>query len=82
MKRQVTDCKKENDTGDKGRILGQTGQGNIPFPAQTKWYKYKGNIQEVDSLPRKDETAAGQTDKYAQVTKVHERIDGIVNSAT
>ncbi len=54
------------------------------FPSllkQQKWFKYKRDTKVGDVVLRKDEAAAGQTYKYARVTKVHVRTDGKVRAA-
>ncbi len=54
------------------------------FPSllkQRKWFKYKRNTKVGDVILRKDETAAGQTYKYARIVGVHVRMDGKVRSA-
>ncbi len=54
------------------------------FPSllkQQKWLKYKRGTKIGDIVLKKDETAAGQTYKYARVTKVHVGIDGKVRAA-
>jgi hypothetical protein len=54
------------------------------FPSllrQQKWFKYKRDTRVEDVVLRKDETAAGQTYKYARVTKVHVRTDSKVRAA-
>jgi hypothetical protein len=54
------------------------------FPAllrQQKWFKYKRDVKVGDIVLRNDETAAGQTYKYARVTKVHVGTDGKVRAA-
>jgi hypothetical protein len=54
------------------------------FPSllkQQKWFKYKRDAKIGDIVLRKDETAAGQTYKYARVTKVHVGTDGKVRAA-
>jgi hypothetical protein len=53
------------------------------FPSllrQQKWFKYKRDTKVGDVVLRKDETA-GQTYKYARVTKVHVGTDGKVRAA-
>ncbi len=54
------------------------------FPSllkQQKWYKYKRDAKVGDIVLRKDETAAGQTYKYARIAKVHNGSDGKVRVA-
>jgi hypothetical protein len=54
------------------------------FPAllkQQKWFKYKRDVKVGDIVLRKDETAAGQTYKYARVAKVHVGTNGKVRAA-
>jgi hypothetical protein len=54
------------------------------FPSllkQQKWFKYKRDTRVGDIVLRKDETADGQTYKYARVTKVHIGSDGKVRAA-
>ncbi len=54
------------------------------FPAllkQQKWFKYKRDVKVGDIVLRKDETAAGQTYKYARVVKVHVGTDSKVRAA-
>jgi hypothetical protein len=54
------------------------------FPSllkQLKWYKYKRDAKVRDVVLRKDETAAGQTYKYARVVNVHVGTDGKVRAA-
>jgi hypothetical protein len=46
-----------------------------------KWYKYKRDARMGDFVLQKDETAAGQTYKYARIIKVHGGTDGRVRSA-
>ncbi len=48
---------------------------------QQKWFKYKRDAKIGDIVLRKDETAAGQTYKYARVTKVHVGTGGKVRAA-
>jgi hypothetical protein len=48
---------------------------------QKKWYKYKRDAKVGDVVFRKDETAAGQTYKYARIISVHVSSDGKVRSA-
>jgi hypothetical protein len=48
---------------------------------QNKWTRDKKDLQVGDIVLRKDETAAGQTYKYARVTKVHVSTDGRVRAA-
>jgi hypothetical protein len=48
---------------------------------QHKWTRDKKNLKVGDIVLRKDETAAGQTYKYARVTKVHVSTDGRVRAA-
>ncbi len=48
---------------------------------QQKWFKYKRDARVGDVFLRKDVTAAGQTYKYARVTKVHVGMDGKVRAA-
>jgi hypothetical protein len=46
--------------------------GKKVFPSllkQGKWYKYKRDAKVGDFVLRKDETAAGQTYKYARIVK-------------
>jgi hypothetical protein len=43
---------------------------------QSKWKQEKRDLKLGDVVLRKDETAAGQTYKYAKVTKVHTSADG------
>jgi hypothetical protein len=53
------------------------------FPSllkQQKWFKYKRDAKVGDVVLRKDETAAGQTYKYARITKVHVGSDGKVRA--
>ncbi len=47
---------------------------------QQKWFKYKRDAKIGDVVLRKDETAAGQTYKYARITKVHIGTDGKVRA--
>jgi hypothetical protein len=54
------------------------------FPSllkQQKWFEYKKDARVGDVVLRKDKTAAGQTYKYARVTKVHVGSDGKVRVA-
>jgi hypothetical protein len=54
------------------------------FPSllkQQKWFKYKRDASVGDLVLRKDETAAGQTYKYARITRVHAGSDGKVRAA-
>ncbi len=46
-----------------------------------KWYKYKQNARAGDVVLKKDDTAAGQTYKYARIIKVYTGTDGKVRSA-
>ncbi len=46
-----------------------------------KWYKYKRDTKVRDVVLKKDETAAGQTYKYARIIKVHVGSDGKVRAA-
>ncbi len=48
---------------------------------QHKWTRDKNDVKVGDIVLRKDETAAGQTYKYARVTKVHVSSDGRVRAA-
>jgi hypothetical protein len=48
---------------------------------QHKWTRDKKDLKVGDIVLRKDETAAGQTYKYARVTKVHVSTDGRVRAA-
>jgi hypothetical protein len=48
---------------------------------QNKWTRDKKDLKVGDIVLRKDETAAGQTYKYARVTKVHISADGRVRAA-
>jgi hypothetical protein len=48
---------------------------------QNKWTRDKKDLKVGDIVLRKDETAAGQTYKYARVTKVHVSTDGRVRAA-
>jgi hypothetical protein len=48
---------------------------------QHKWTRDKKDLKVGDIVLRKDETAAGQTYKYARVTKVHVSADGRVRAA-
>jgi hypothetical protein len=51
------------------------------FPSllkQKKWYKYKRDARVCDVVLRKDETAAGQTYKYARIVKVRTDTDSKV----
>jgi hypothetical protein len=48
---------------------------------QSKWKQEKRDLKVGDVVLRKDETAAGQTCKYAKVTKVHTSTDGKVRAA-
>jgi hypothetical protein len=48
---------------------------------QSKWKREKRDLQVGDIVLRKDETAAGQTYKYAKVVKVHTSTDGKVRAA-
>jgi hypothetical protein len=48
---------------------------------QHKWTRDKKDLKVGDIVLRKDETAAGQTNKYARVTKVHVGTDGQVRAA-
>jgi hypothetical protein len=47
---------------------------------QSKWKHEKRDLKVGDVVIRKDETAAGQTYKYAKVTKVHTSTDGKVRA--
>jgi hypothetical protein len=48
---------------------------------QSKWKQEKRDLKVGDIVLRKDETAAGQTYKYAKVVKVHTSTDGKVRAA-
>ncbi len=48
---------------------------------QSKWKRDKRDLKVGDIVLRKDETAAGQTYKYAKVIKVHTSADGRVRAA-
>jgi hypothetical protein len=48
---------------------------------QSKWTRDKKDVKVGDIVLKKDETAAGQTYKYARVIKVHVGTDGRVRSA-
>jgi hypothetical protein len=48
---------------------------------QSKWKQEKRDLKEGDIVLRKDETAAGQTYKYAKAVKVHTSTDGKVRAA-
>jgi hypothetical protein len=48
---------------------------------QSKWKQEKRDLKVGDVVLRKDETAAGQTYKYAKVVKVHTSTDGKVRAA-
>jgi hypothetical protein len=48
---------------------------------QTKWKQERRDLKIGDIVLRKDETAAGQTYKYAKVVKVHVGSDGKVRAA-
>ncbi len=48
---------------------------------QSKWKQGKRDLKVGDVVLRKDETAAGQTYKYAKVIKVHTSTDGKVRAA-
>jgi hypothetical protein len=48
---------------------------------QSKWKQDKRDLKVGDIVLRKDETAAGQTYKYAKVIKVHTSADGKVRAA-
>jgi hypothetical protein len=48
---------------------------------QSKWKRDKRDLKVGDIVLRKDETAAGQTYKYAKVIKVHVNTDGRVRAA-
>jgi hypothetical protein len=48
---------------------------------QSKWKRDKRDLKVGDIVLRKDETAAGQTYKYAKVIKVHTSADGKVRAA-
>jgi hypothetical protein len=48
---------------------------------QSKWRQEKRDLKVGDIVLRKDETAAGQTYKYARVVKVHVSTDGKVRAA-
>ncbi len=47
---------------------------------QSKWKRDKRDLQVGDIVLRKDETAAGQTYKYAKVVRVHTSADGKVRA--
>jgi hypothetical protein len=48
---------------------------------QSKWKQEKRDLRVGDEVLRKDETAAGQTYKYAKVVKLHTSTDGKVRAA-
>jgi hypothetical protein len=48
---------------------------------QSKWKREKRDLKVGDVVLRKDETAAGQTYKYARVIRVHTSADGKVRAA-
>jgi hypothetical protein len=48
---------------------------------QSKWKQEKRDLRVGDIVLRKDETAAGQTYKYAKVVRVHVSTDGRVRAA-
>ncbi len=48
---------------------------------QSRWKQEKRDLKVGDIVLRKDETAAGQTYKYAKVVKVHTSKDGKVRAA-
>jgi hypothetical protein len=48
---------------------------------QSKWKQEKRDLKVGDIVLRKDETAAGQTYKYAKVVRVHVSTDGKVRAA-
>jgi hypothetical protein len=48
---------------------------------QSKWKQDKRDLMVGDIVLRKDETAAGQTYKYAKVIRVHVSTDGRVRAA-
>jgi hypothetical protein len=48
---------------------------------QSKWKQERRDLKAGDIVLRKDETAAGQTYKYAKVVKVHTSTDGKVRAA-
>jgi hypothetical protein len=48
---------------------------------QSKWRQERRDLKIGDIVLRKDETAAGQTYKYAKVVKVHTSTDGKVRAA-
>ncbi len=48
---------------------------------QSKWKRDKRDLKVGDIVLKKDETAAGQTYKYAKVIKVHVSTDGRVRAA-
>jgi hypothetical protein len=48
---------------------------------QSKWKQDRRDLKVGDIVLRKDETAAGQTHKYAKVTRVHTSADGKVRAA-
>ncbi len=48
---------------------------------QSKWKREKRDLRVGDIVLRKDETAAGQTYKYAKVIKVHVSSDNRVRAA-
>jgi hypothetical protein len=48
---------------------------------QSKWKQEKRDLKVGDVVIRKDETAAGQTYKYAKVTRLHTSTDGKVRAA-
>jgi hypothetical protein len=56
------------------------GERGIPDIHQ-KWTELMRDMMEGDFMLKKDETAASQTYKYAQVVRTHEGSDGKVISA-
>jgi hypothetical protein len=48
---------------------------------QSKWKREKRDLRVGDIMLRKDETAAGQSYKYAKVVKVHASTDGKIRAA-
>jgi hypothetical protein len=61
-----------------GRCIREVFPGLLK---QTKWTKDRRDVKVGDIVLRKDETAAGQTCKYARFIKVHVGTDGRVRAA-
>jgi hypothetical protein len=77
--------KRFRDVQEAKEVLGRLGQRGVPIPSEAKEVV---QVQEGckdakvgDVVLRKDETASGQTYKYAQIMGVHVRVNGKVRLA-